>query len=161
MVFEAIKKMKTGKAPGPSGTVAEVLKASGDDGIVVITHLVNALVKKGVKPKDWGESYIISLYKGDALMRGIYQGLKLLEQVMKVLERILEKLIQEKININDMQFVVIPSRGTTYDIWRRHLIEFLVRVPGEVFWWALRKVGLDEWIIQLAQTKYANTTSSV
>ena len=57
-------------------------------------------------PSDWEESYIINLFKGqgDALARGNYRGLKLLDQVMKVLERILEVFIREKVNINDMQF---------------------------------------------------------
>ena len=43
--------MKLGKAPGPSGIVAEMLKASGDDGIVLITHLVNAIVKESTTPR--------------------------------------------------------------------------------------------------------------
>ena len=36
---------------------------------------------------DWQESFIVNLYngKGDALNRGNYRGLKLIEQVMKVL----------------------------------------------------------------------------
>ena len=55
---------------------------------------------------DWEESYIINLFKGqgDAPARGNYRGLKLLDQVMKVLKRILEVFIREKVNINDMQF---------------------------------------------------------
>ena len=174
--------MKTGKAPGPSGIVAEMLKASGVDGIAIVTHLVNAIVKEGVIPKDWDESYIINLYKGkgDATARGNYRGLKLLEQVMKVLERILEKLICEQINMDDMQFGFMPRRGTTDAIFiLRQMQEKYIaknkklyfafvdlekafdRVPREVVWWAMRKLGVDEWIVALVQAMYTNAKSRV
>ena len=40
--------------------------------------------------KDWEESFILNLYKGkgEALDRGNYRGLKLTDQVMKLLDRI-------------------------------------------------------------------------
>ena len=33
------------------------------------------------------------------------------------------------------------------------------RVPQKVIWWALRKLGVEEWIVRLAQGKYANVQS--
>ena len=30
------------------------------------------------------------------------------------------------------------------------------RVPREVVWWAMRKLGVDEWIVALVQAMYAN-----
>ena len=30
------------------------------------------------------------------------------------------------------------------------------RVPRKVIWWALRKLGVEEWIVQLVQGMYAN-----
>ena len=44
----------------------------------------------GKVPTDWERSFIVCLYKGngDALDRGNYRGLKLTEQAMKILERI-------------------------------------------------------------------------
>ena len=44
---------------------------------------------------DWEQSFIVCLYKGkgDALDRGNYQGLKLTEQAMKIVERIVDGLI--------------------------------------------------------------------
>ena len=29
------------------------------------------------------------------------------------------------------------------------------RVPGKVIWWALRKLGVDEWIVRLLQEMYS------
>ena len=115
MVVKAITKMKTGKAAGPSGIVAEMLKASGDTGARLVADLANDMVRNGVIPSDWEDSFIINIYKGkgDALERGNYRGLKLLDHVMKGMERVIEKIIRERISIDDMQFGFMPGRGTT------------------------------------------------
>ena len=88
MVLKAIAKMQSGKAAGPSGIVAEMFKAAGIPCAVLIRDLAVSIVSEGKIPADWEESFIICLFKGkgDALLRGNYRGLKLTEQVMKVLE---------------------------------------------------------------------------
>ena len=35
------------------------------------------------------------------------------------------------------------------------------RVPRKVIWWALRKLGVEEWIVRLVQEMYANARSRV
>ena len=35
------------------------------------------------------------------------------------------------------------------------------RVPRKVIWWALRKLGVEEWIVLLVQGMYANARSRV
>ena len=35
------------------------------------------------------------------------------------------------------------------------------RVPRKVIWWALRKLGVDEWIVHLVQGMYSNARSCV
>ena len=64
--------MKNGKAAGVSGIVAEMVKASGDTGIELITSLANQIMKDGVIPQDWQSSVIVNCLKGkgDALERG-------------------------------------------------------------------------------------------
>ena len=49
--------------------------------------------------------------KGDALERGNYRGLKLSDQVMKLLKRVLDSFIREMVDA--MQFGFVPGRGTT------------------------------------------------
>lgn len=34
-------------------------------------------------------------------------------------------------------------------------------VPREVIWWAMRKLGVEEWIVQLVQGMYYNVRSRV
>ena len=115
MVRSAIARMKLGKAAGPSGIVAEMLKASGEAGARLIADLANAMIKNGDAPTDWESSFIINIYKGkgDALTRGNYRGLKLLDHVMKGVERVIEKIIRQRILIDNMQFGFMPGRGTT------------------------------------------------
>ena len=182
MVVKAITKMKTGKAAGPSGIVAEMLKASGDTGARLVADLANDMVRNGVIPSDWEDSFIINIYKGkgDALERGNYRGLKLLDHVMKGMERVIEKIIRERISIDDMQFGFMPGRGTTDAIFilrqlqEKHLAKnkklyfafvdlekAFDRVPRKVIWWAMRKLGIEEWIVRFVQAMYNNTRSRV
>ena len=182
MVKKAISQMKAGKAPGPSGIVVEMIKAVGDMGATMIRDLAAAIIRDGKVPSYWEQSFIVCLYKGkgDALERGNYPGLKLTEQVMKVLERIVNGLIRQVVSIDDSQFGFVPDRGTTDAIFvvrqlqekylaanKRLYLAFLDlekafdRVPRKVIWWALRKLGVDEWIVPLVQGMYSNARSRV
>ena len=115
MVKKAISKMKSGKAAGPSGIVVETIKAAGDTGATMIRDLATAIICDGKVPTDWKQSFIVYLYmgKGDALDRGNYLGLKLTEQAMKILKRIVDGLIRQLVSIDDSQFDFVPGRGTT------------------------------------------------
>ena len=87
--------------------------SSGNAGIRLISDLIEAIILEERIPAEWEESYTVSLYKGkgDALERENYRGLKLIDQVMKVLERVVEQLIRKKIQISDMQFGFMPEEG--------------------------------------------------
>ena len=134
MITKAISKMASGKAAGPSGIVAEMLKPVGEAGAVEVRDLIEDIISEGCIPTDWQESFIVNLYKskGDAL---------------KVLERVVEGLIRQRVEIDEMQCGFMSGRGTTDAIfivrqlqekhwlptsrstwpsstWRKHLIEF-------------------------------------
>ena len=81
----------------------------------MIRDLATAIIRDGKVPTDWEESFIVCLYKGkgDALDRGNYRGLKLTEQAMKILERIVDGLIRQVVSFDDSQFGFVPGRGTT------------------------------------------------
>ena len=88
-------------------------------GASIIRDLVAAIIRDGKVPSDWEQRFIVCLYKGkgDALERGNYRGLKLTEQVMKVLERIVDGLIIQLMSLDDSQFGFVPGRGTTDTIF--------------------------------------------
>ena len=128
MVKKAISQMKAGKAPGPSGIVVEMIRAAVDIGASMIYDLAAEIIRDGKVPSDLEQSFIVCLYKGkgDALERGNYRGLKLTEQVMKILERIVDGLIRQLVSIDDSQFGFVPGRSTTDTI-------FVVRQPQEKY----------------------------
>ena len=51
--------------------------------------------------------------KGDLLVCGSYRGIKLLEQPMKVLERVLENRIRCQVSIDNMQFGFMHGKRNT------------------------------------------------
>ena len=182
MITKAISKMASGKAAGPSGIVAEMLKPVGESGAIEVRHLTDDIISEGRIPTDWQESYIVNLYKGkgDALNRGNYRGLKLIDQVMKVLERVVESLIRQRVEIDEMQCGFMSGRGTTDAIFivrqlqEKHLTankplymafvdleKAFDRVPRDVIWWAMRKLGIEEWLVRLVQSMYTDVRSRV
>ena len=112
MVKKAISQIKAGKAPGPSGIVVEMIRAASDMGASMIHDLTVAIIRDGKVPSDWEQSFNVCLYKGkgDTLERGNYHGLKLTEQVMKILERIVDGLIRQLLSVDNSQFGFVPDR---------------------------------------------------
>ena len=182
MISKAIEKMKTGKAAGPSGIVIELIRSAGKEIIKFITNLADRIIKEGCIPSDWNLSYIVSLYKGkgDALSRDSYRGLKLLDQVIKIIERVLDSVIRSQVDIDSMQFGFMPGRGTADAIFilrqlqEKHLgkhkplyFAFVAlekafdRVPRKVLWWAMRRVVVEEWVIPAVKAMYENAKSCV
>ena len=146
----------------------------------MICDLAAAIIHDGKVPSDWEQSFTVCLYKGkgDVLERGNYRGLKLTEQVMKILERIVDGLIRQLVSIDDSQFGFVSGRGTTDAIFvvrqlqekylaanKRLYMAFVDlekafdQVPWKIIWWALRKLDVEEWIVRLVQGMYANVWS--
>ena len=174
--------MACGKAAGPSGIVAEMLKPVWEAGTVEVRDLTEDIILEGCIPTGWQEGFIVNLYKGkeDALNRGNYRGLKLTEQVMMVLERVVEGLIRQRVEIDEMQCGFMSGCGTTDAIFivRQlqekhlaankplymafiHLEKSFDRVSRDVIWWAMRKLGIDEWLVRLVQSMYKDVRSRV
>ena len=124
-------------------------------GASMIRDLAAAIIRDGKIPSDWEQSFIVCLYKGkeDALERG-YLGLKLTEQVMKILERIVNGLIRQLVSNDDSQFGFVLGRISTDAIFvvrqlqekylaanKRLYMAFIDlekafdRVPRKVIWW--------------------------
>ena len=84
----------------------EMIKAAGDTGATMNRDLATAIIRDVKVSTDWEHSFIVCLYKGkgDALDRGNYRGLKLTEQAMKILERIVDGFIRQVVSIDDSKF---------------------------------------------------------
>src|SRR5437867_92495 len=138
--------------------------------------------RSGVVPVDWRRSWMVNVYKGkgNALECSSYRGIKLLEHVLKVLERVIETRIRKIVKTDEMQFGFNPGKGTTDAIYivcqvrekflgkqKELWITFVDlekafdRVPRDVLWWALRRVGVEEWIVNVIKSMYEGGTTSV
>ena len=94
--------------------------------------------------------------------------IKLLEHAMKVIERVFERRIREKVKIDAM-----PGKGTKaaiFTVWQMQekygckanklyfafvdLQKAFDRVSREVTRWALRKAGVEEWLLKAVMAMY-------
>ena len=74
--------------------------------------------------------------------RGNYQGLRLTEQAMKILERIVNGLIRQVVSIDDSQFGFVPGRAPTDEIFVvRQLQEKYLAVKKRLY---MASVGLEK-----------------
>ena len=53
----------------------------------------------------------------------ILQGIRLIEHVMKILDRIVDARVRRIVNINDMQFGFMAGKGTTDAIFIVHQLQ--------------------------------------
>ena len=157
-VERALGIMKNGKASGPTGIVKEHLAAS-PHGKQVILQIANEILNGMDMLHDWRMSTVVPFYKKGSVMDcASYRGVKLLEQGMKVVERLLEKRLRRLVKVDQIQFGFMPGKSTVDAIFilrrmqesyleknRKLFIHFVDlekafdRVPRKVIEWALRK----------------------
>ena len=94
-IVEAMQKMKSGKATGPSEVSVEMIVASGEIGVKVMIELCQRVLDGRGMPDEWKTSVIVPIFKEKSVVMscGLYTGVKLLEHAMKIVERVLERRI--------------------------------------------------------------------
>ena len=181
-VRTAINESKTGKASGPTEVVIEMIRAADKQGVKWMTEICNEVIRSGKVPEDWKLSSLVPVYKGkgDPMQCGSYRAIKLLEHGMKIMERVPEKRLRKQINIDNMQCGFMPGKGTVDGIFvvrqmaEKHkekavklyyafvdLEKAFDRVPREVVRWALRKLGVEEWLVSSVMAMYTEAMTSV
>ena len=99
MVKQALKRMKVGKAAGPSWVTSDLIKAAGATGMKGLFQVCESIEQEGEVPEQCAKSYIYTILvykgKGDVLMMDKHRGVRLLEQDMKVYEKTLEMKLRD------------------------------------------------------------------
>ena len=147
-----------------------MIKALGQEGVNWLYTVLNGFWKQEMLPEDLKQSEIVTMYKqkGDALECGNYRGIKLLEIMLKIYERVVERRIRERVTIRDNQFGFMSGRGTVDAIFILRQVQEKVLegnnkryctfvdlekafdgVPREVVHWSLRKKGVTEKIVRV------------
>ena len=99
---------------------------------------------------------------------------------MKLLKGVLDSFIREMVDIDAIEFGIVPGRGTTDAIFIiRQLQEKYIaankplyfafvdlekafnRVPRKVLWWALRSLGVEKRAVHVIQGMYMDVKSRV
>jgi len=174
--------MRSNKAAGPSGITAEMIKALDELGVDWLHTILNEFLTDERVPGDLKESEIVTIHKqkGDALERGNYRGIKLLEIALKVYERVTERRIRETVHIHSNQFGFMPGRGTIDPIFILRQVQEKIlegnrkrywtfvdlekafdRVPREMLYWSLRRKGISEKLMRVNRSIYDGAMTTV
>ncbi|XP_063595374.1 uncharacterized protein LOC134772337 [Penaeus indicus] len=137
-VEEAMKKMKSGRATGCSGLPVDLLNHLGKEGIQMVTSLLQKVWDEEKMPIEWELSELVTIYKrkGDPLDCANFGGIKLLEHVMKILEKVIEGRL-------------------------RGLVSAYDRVSRDLVYWCLRQQKVPEKLIRMVETTYRGARTTV
>ena len=87
-------------------------------------------------PDEWALSVVVPIYKGkgDTMSCEAYRGAKLLQQTIKIVEKMLERRMRHMVKVDEMQFGFMPGKGTmdAVSILRRLQEEYFNRQGEEV-----------------------------
>ena len=114
-VEKALRSLKSGKASGPDGIPAEVIKAGGSQLTEQLFLLIQRFWTEEQIPADLRDALIVTLFKkGDKSLCSNYRGISLLSAVGKLFAKILlnrlTPLAEEVLSESQCGFR--PSRGT-------------------------------------------------
>ena len=92
-------------------------------GIDVMVQLCQSVLDGRGMPDELALRVVVPIFKGkgDAMSRGAYRGVKLLEHAMKIVENVLERRMRRMVKVDEMQFGFMPSKGTidaVFILWR-------------------------------------------
>lgn len=76
-VKDAVKLLKKGKAPGPSGVTGDMLQFAGDTAAKELLVVFQRILRTGKCPQQWSHSHTVALFKGkgDPLSCNTHRGL--------------------------------------------------------------------------------------
>ena len=181
-VVNAIKTLKEGKSPGIDNIPSELIKHGGTAIIRMFTAICQKAWVSKSWPKQWTKSLIIPIAKkGDLKKCKNYRTLSLICHSSKLLLTIILKRLNLQIErvLSEEQAGFRKGRSTVEQVFNcRNIIENLDiqkdlyhnlidfkkafdREYHEGMWCALCKFGINNDIIMMIKSLYANSTSAV
>ena len=175
-IMQAIIAMKNGKAAGPDGITAEMLKADKEFSTDELFDLFTRIWGEEVLPTDWKRGWIVKIpKKGDITDCNNYRGITLLSVPGKVFCRVLLNRIQATVDnllrvnqaayrsgcstidmIFTLQCIIEKCLEYNAELWTV-FVDFrkaFDSVHRESLWAILRHYGIPQKIVSLIQLLY-------
>jgi hypothetical protein len=114
-VEKAIKEMRDKKATGDDNVPGDVLKLLGEDGLMLMTQLINSIYVTGEWPRDFIEVTMIALKKkSKATKFSNHRAISIITHAAKIVVRILRRRIESKTGdaLGEDQFGFRRGKGT-------------------------------------------------
>ena len=182
-VEAAVASLKKGKSPGIDNIPGELVQASGEAMITILTILCNKIWTTGIWPTLWTQSLLITLpKKGNLQLCQNYRTISLISHVSKVMLKIILnrlKPVAENI-IAEEQAGFRAGRSTNEQIFNlriiceKHLqhqqdlyhvfIDFkkaFDRVWHAALWATMRKYNINTNLVRIIEKLYEQATSAV
>ena len=119
-IREVAKRLKSGKAPGPTGLKADTIKewsaaepgTEGSKHFDSLVELCNIVFTTGEVPQAMREGILVLIPKaGASAVKSEYRGITLLESVYKVISSCLNRRAMQRIQFHDSIHGFRPGRG--------------------------------------------------
>ena len=172
-LLRAVGKLKNGKAGVEPGILPEMVKAacSEDEFLSRFVELVHDVWRECSVPRDWSDAVLVPIpKKGDLNNCDNWRGISLLDDVGKVVARVLQerlqKLAEDELpeskcgfrkgrSCADMIFIIQQLVEKSWEHRSKTFFTFVDlkkaydSVPREAMWLALGKLGVPGEVVQL------------
>ncbi|UYV82063.1 EPM2AIP1 [Cordylochernes scorpioides] len=185
-IAREIASLKNNKAAGYDSIPNEAIKALPENGLILLSNLLNKILTKSQVPSQWSKTIIQPIFKnGDPNAPSNYRGIALISNLSKLFTSIFKnrlsnlienrKLIAENqagirrgYSCQDHIFTLTSLIQMTLNRKRRKLYAFFVdlkkafdSVPHLLLWRKLALVGLSGRFIKIIQNYYAQMMAAV
>ncbi len=183
-IMGAKRKLKLGKAPGPDGKTAEMLKYGGEMVIDWMVWICNLAWEQSRVPEAWSKAIIVPLYKGKGKREECnnYRGISLLSVPEKIYGRIFSermmKITEKSVSAEqggfrkgrrcvDQIFAVKILVEKYLEKDRKLFAAFMDlkktydRVDRKGLWGTLRVYGVGGQLLKGIRSFYENASASV
>ena len=183
--MEAIRHLKTGKAPGPDSILGVMIKSACDILLPYLKKLFNGIFRTSVFPRRWAESIIVPLHKkGSFNDPNNYRGISLTSNLSKVFIHILKSRLQSWADANDIigeeqagfrkGYSTIDNVFVLHCVAKRYLVKhkklFVAfvdfskafdTVNRQILWSILEQMGITRKMIDMLKSIYASVKCCV
>ena len=178
-----LNKLKMGKASGPDKILNEILKYSKTATLKSYTKLFNIIFKSGCYPKNWEQSYIITIHKsGDKSDLNNYRGIALMNCLSKIFSAVLNNrlktFMENKYNISQFGFRENHRTSDSLFILKSLINKYLHKCKQKIYvcfvdlkkafdslWrngllYKLNKLGIGKQMYSIIKKQFENTLGS-